>query len=115
MLIDLSAAYDTVWTGGLMYKLAKIIPCRKILETLSTMTSTRRFHVVLGGRESRTRKIRNGVPQSSVIAPTLFNVYISDMPKSQSYKLGYADDWVLAHKSSAGMKLKVHSLRILQA
>ena len=99
MLIDLSAAYDTVWTGGLMYKLAKIIPCRKILEILSMMTGTRQFHVVLGGRESRIRKIRNGVPQGSVFAPTHFSVYINDMPKSQSYKLGYADDWVLTHKS----------------
>ena len=79
VLVDLSAAYDTVWTGGLMYKLAKVIPCRKIPKILSTMTNTRQFHVVLGGRESRTRNVRNGVLQNSVIAPTLFNVYISDI------------------------------------
>ena len=65
------------------------------------MTVTRQFHVVLGGRESRTRKIRNGVPQASAIALTLSNVYISDtcIPKSQSYELDYADDCVLAYKS----------------
>ena len=59
VLIDLSAAYDTVWTGGLMYKLAKAIPCRKTLRLLSKMTGTRHFHVILGGDKSRTRKIKN--------------------------------------------------------
>ena len=51
VLIDLSAAYDTVWTGGLMLKLAKLIPCRKILKILSVMTGTRQFHVVIGGEK----------------------------------------------------------------
>ena len=34
VLIDLSAAYDTVWTGGLMFKLAKAIPCKKTLRLI---------------------------------------------------------------------------------
>ena len=82
-----------------MLKLAKLIPSRKILKILSAMTGPRQFHVVIGGENSRVRKIKNGVPQGSVIAPTLFNVYISDMPTTESLKLGYADDWVLAHQS----------------
>ena len=76
VLIDLSAAYDTVWTGGLMLKLAKIIPCRKTLRLLSTMTGTRHFHVILGGSPNKTRKLKNGVPQGSVLAPALFSIYI---------------------------------------
>ena len=84
-----------------MYKLAKDIPCRKTLRLLARMTGTRHFHVILGGDKSKTRKIKNGVPQGSVLAPTLFNVYISDMPQTKSIKLGYADDWVLAHQSTS--------------
>ena len=106
VLIDLSAAYDTVWTGGLMLKLAKIIPCQKTLKLFSRMLGTRHFHVILGGSQSKTRRIKNGVPQGSVLAPTLFNIYLSDMPTTESLKLGYADDWALTHQSKDWEKLE---------
>ena len=63
------------------------------------MLGVRQFHVVLRASRSKTRKIKNGVPQGSVLAPTLFNVYLSDMPRTESHKLGYADDWALTHQS----------------
>lgn len=34
VFLDLTAAYDTVWKRGLMYKLSKVIPCRKTLSLL---------------------------------------------------------------------------------
>ncbi|GFS15707.1 RNA-directed DNA polymerase from mobile element jockey [Elysia marginata] len=58
------------------------------------MTSTRQFHVIIGGEKFKTRKIRNGMHQGSVIAPTLFNIYIIDMPEINSLQLGYTYDWV---------------------
>ena len=44
---------------------------------------------------SHLRKIRNGVPQGSALAPTLFNIYISDIPSTTSMLYGYADDLAL--------------------
>ena len=106
VLVDLSATYDTVWIGGLKLKLAKLIPCQTTLKLLSTMLGTRQYHVILGGSKSKTRKIKNGVPQGSVLAPTLFNVYLSDMPETKSVKLGYADDWALSYQSKDWEKLE---------
>ena len=80
--------------------IARIIKDQSILKILSVMTGTRKFLVCSGGSESKMYKIRNGVPQGSVLAPSLFNIYIGDLPETKSQKLGYADDWALASQSS---------------
>ena len=101
VLVDLSAAYGTVWRDGLLYKIARIIKDQSILKIISVMTGTRKFLVCSGGSESKMYKIRNGVPQGSVLAPLLFNIYIGDLPETISQKLGYADSWALASQSSS--------------
>ena len=47
--------------------------------------------------KSRLRRLKNGVPQGSVLAPLLFNKYISDLPTTVSRKYAYADDLVIIH------------------
>ena len=98
VFIDLSAAYDTVWRDGLMLKMAKKIKCKKMLKLIAAMTGTRQFRVHMGADVSKTMKLKNGVPQGSVLAPTLFNAYIADLPNTKAHKFGYADDWALAYQ-----------------
>ena len=53
---------------------------KKILKLLNVMTRKRKFFVLLNGQQSGVRCMRNGVPQCSVIATTLFKLYNVDMP-----------------------------------
>lgn len=60
------------------------------------MLTNRRMIVHLDGKESRWRKSNNGLPEGSVLAPLLFNLYGHDMPKTKCNRFQYADDTALA-------------------
>ncbi|VVC36775.1 Reverse transcriptase domain [Cinara cedri] len=92
VLIDLTAAYDTVWREGLLFKLLKTIKCLTFYKLLNEMLTNRSFTVNIGASRSSTKQLNNGLPQGSVLAPTLFNLYISDLPATTSRQFTYADD-----------------------
>ena len=50
-------------------------------------------------KQSRLRCLENGVPQGSVLALLLFNIYTYDLPSMISRKFAYADDLALLHSS----------------
>lgn len=93
--IDLSAAYDTVWREGMIYKFLQKIPCKLTAKLIDNMLNDRVLQVTMGLETSSPRKLKNGLPQGSVLAPLLFSLYIADMPDTTSTKFGYADDWAL--------------------
>ena len=93
VLLDLTAAYDTVWLRGLHLKLLQTIPDRHMVGFIMEMLTNRSFTLhTSDGQHSRLRRLKNGVPQGSVLAPLLFNIYIHDLPDTLSKKYGYADD-----------------------
>jgi hypothetical protein len=55
-------------------------PCAKISNLFNNMLSNRFFQVFFGNQSSRWCRLNNGLPQSSVLAPILFNQYMSDLP-----------------------------------
>jgi len=62
------------------------------------MVGNHSFTLTTGnGKRSRLRRLKNDVPQGSVLAPLLFNVYISDLPTTVSRKYAYAVDLAIMH------------------
>ena len=95
VFVDLSVAYDIVNHRALMLKVAKI-------RIIGSLLDNRRFYVEIEGKKSRWRSQKNGLPQGSVLFPTLFNVYTNDQPTfHNSKRFIYADDLCLATQAES--------------
>ena len=62
-----------------------------LIDTWSTwsmeMVGNHSFTLTSGnGKRSRLRRLKNSIPQGPVLAPLLFNIYISDLPTTVSKK-----------------------------
>ena len=71
------------------------------------MVGNHSFTLTTGnGKRSRLRRLKNDVPQGSVLAPLLFNVYISDLPTTVSRKYAYAGDLAMMHADGAWLAVE---------
>ena len=57
-------------------------------------------------KQSRIRRLKNGIPQGSVLAPLLFKIYTYDHTSMISRKFAYADDLSLLHSSGNWKELE---------
>ena len=70
-----------------------------IFGLISSFLSNRWLRVVLDGKFSQEYSINTGVPQGSVLGPTIFLLYINDLPDDIIHNIGiYADDTALCSK-----------------
>ena len=71
-----------------------------MVQMIMELIRNRSFTLSIGdSKRSRLRRLRNGLPQRSVLAPLLFNIYTYDLPSTISQKYAYADDLALMHTS----------------
>ena len=101
VLIDLSAAYDTVNHRQLLAKTFNLLNDPKLCRVLRDVLADRSFVVQLDDRKSCRRKQKNGLPQGSVLSPLLFNIFTNDQPLPIGTKsFIYADDRAIAVQST---------------
>jgi len=105
VFLDLTAAYDTVSHTGLLYKLSKSMP-HWFTQLVGLLLRDRRFRVHMGNDTSSWRPQCNSLPQGSVFAPVLFNLYSNDLPVTRGRKFIYTDDIYLAIQGQYFSKLE---------
>ena len=67
-----------------------------MVKMIMELVRNRSFTLTTGdSKQSRLRRLKNGVPQRSVLVSLLFNIYTYDLPSMISRKFAYGDDLAL--------------------
>ena len=104
--LDISKPFDRVWHAGLLHKLKSYGISGQIFGLISSFLSNRRLRVVLDGKSSQEYPVNAGVPQGSILGPTLFLLYINDLPDNVICNIAiYADDTTLYSKGDQASDL----------
>ena len=76
---DISKAFDRVWHAGL-HKLKSYGVSCQLFGLISSFLCNRRLWLVLGEKSSQEYPVNVWVPQGSILGPTHFLLYITDLP-----------------------------------
>ena len=97
--LDIFKAFDRYWHAGLFHKPKPYGISGQIFRLISSFLSNRRLQVVLDGKFSQEYPVNAGVPQGSILGPTLFLLYINDLPDDVICDIAiYADDTTVYSK-----------------
>ena len=105
LLIDLSAAFDTIDHDILLNTLSNTIDVKdRCLSWFAPYLQHREYTVLIAGKQSKPHKLTCGVPQGSALGPLLFTIYMTPLASllklhGMTYHL-YADDTQLFQEFS---------------
>lgn len=82
VLLDLSAAFDTISHRILLDRLQEIGVGGMSFNWIQHFLKDKVYCVQLDTFVSSTTSIDRGVPQSSILSPTLFNIYVAPLAQT---------------------------------
>lgn len=82
--LDMSKAFDTVNIHTLIHKIHQTNIPPTILKFTANYIKGRKAYTTYQDSQSKQQQLKTGVPQGGVLSPTLFNIYMSDIPKPPS-------------------------------
>jgi ribonuclease HI len=106
VFLDITQAFDSVWHYGVLSRVSSFGISGNLACFIRDFLANRRISTRVGSSISSAYPVSSGVPQGSVLSPTLFTLMLNDLfssCKDVSYSL-YADDcalWVGAHTVEA--------------
>ena len=97
LLLDMSAAFDTVGHNILIERLDRTFAIRQMaLDWLRSYLKNRNQLIVTASADPVTQNVSSGVPQGSVLGPILFSLYVAEIEQLVArhgfHSHQYADD-----------------------
>jgi hypothetical protein len=93
VFLDIEKTFDTTWHVVLLYNLHPLQFSINLVKLIISFFSQRKFRVSVEHELSTPRDIQAGVPQGSLLSPTLYSLSITDAPQKPGVYLGlFADD-----------------------
>ncbi len=76
IIFDIEKAFDKICHQGLLFKMHTLKITPKIANWIKEFLKNREYYVKVNKQKSENKKIITGLPQSSILLPILFLIYI---------------------------------------